>query len=243
MARDRSRRPGASCVKAISFDADGTLWDFEGVMRRSLVLTLEELRSLLPSPKTAALTEERLAEVRNEAAAEMLDRGCTMEEIRHEAFSRILEEIDRPDRDLATHLTGFYLERRFEDIELYPDTLPALDALAGAYRLGLVSNGNTYPERCGLGGRFDFVVFAQDHGARKPSPGFYHAVLSEAGVGSDELLHVGDSLANDVEGAQAVGIKAVWLDRTGTANATSARYSARIRHLSELPNVLATLET
>ncbi len=35
-------------IKAISFDTDGTLYDFEGVMRRALRDTLEELRRLAP---------------------------------------------------------------------------------------------------------------------------------------------------------------------------------------------------
>ena len=35
-------------IKAISFDADGTLWDFEKVMRHSLFHVLVELKKLDP---------------------------------------------------------------------------------------------------------------------------------------------------------------------------------------------------
>lgn len=37
-------------VTTISFDGDATLWDFEKVMRHSLAITLDELRSRLPVP-------------------------------------------------------------------------------------------------------------------------------------------------------------------------------------------------
>lgn len=47
-----------------------------------------------------------------------------------------------------------------------------LDALGSRYRLGLVSNGNSYPERSGLDGRFAFTVFAHDHGVHKPDRRF-----------------------------------------------------------------------
>jgi len=41
--------------------------------------------------------------------------------------------------------------------------LPTLSLLKDTYRLGLVTNGNTYPERCGLPGLFAFTIFAQDY--------------------------------------------------------------------------------
>ncbi len=46
------------------------------------------------------------------------------------------------------------------------------------YRLGLVTNGNTYSERCGLPGLFAFTIFAQDYQVPKPQPEFYERVLS-----------------------------------------------------------------
>ena len=36
-------------ITTISFDADGTLWDFEGVMRHALGCALDKLRRLVTS--------------------------------------------------------------------------------------------------------------------------------------------------------------------------------------------------
>jgi len=222
----------------ISFDADGTLWDFDKAMRTSLAHALAELRRLVPGDATATLTVDRLIATRDAVAEEMDGRGSTMEEIRLAAFIHTLASIGHPDRAIARHLTECYLARRFGDIELYPDVLPALDQLRGRYRLGLASNGNTYPERCGLAGRFDFVVFAQDHGARKPSRGFYEATLRVAGVAADAFIHVGDSLTNDVAGAQSVGARAIWLNRGGRSNTSGIRPDAEIASLSDLPAIM-----
>jgi len=224
---------------AISFDADGTLWDFEKAMRTSLAHTLAELRHVAPDGATAALTVDRLIAIRDAVADAMYGRGSSMEDIRLAAFVQTLESVGRPDRAVARYLTDFYLARRFGDIALYPDVIPALDRLRGRYRIGLASNGNTYPERCGLAGRFDFTVLAQDRGARKPSRAFYEVVLREAGVAAGALVHVGDSLTNDVAGAQSIGVRAIWLNRDSRSNASGIRPDAEITSLSDLP---ATLE-
>jgi FMN phosphatase YigB (HAD superfamily) len=47
------------------------------------------------------------------------------------------------------------------------------------------------------------------------------------------------SLRNDVGGAQAVGIRAVWVNRHQVRNETSIQPFAEITELSELPDVLA----
>jgi FMN hydrolase / 5-amino-6-(5-phospho-D-ribitylamino)uracil phosphatase len=217
------------------------MWDFDRVMQRALTRTLAELQRLLPGPATAALSTDRLIAVRDEVAEGLYGQGTTMEEIRLAAFARTLELLGRPDPPLAAHLTTFYLERRFADIELYPDVLPVLDVLNGTYRLGLLSNGNTYPERCGLAGYFDFTVFAQDHRARKPDLRFYRAALRHARLQAAALVHVGDSLTNDVAGAQAVGARAIWLNRHHLPNATAVRPDAEISSLSELAGVLSDM--
>jgi HAD superfamily hydrolase (TIGR01509 family) len=154
---------------------------------------------------------------------------------------RTLELLGCPDSALAAELNGLYLRHRFADIELYRDVLPCLDALQSHYLLGLLSNGNAYPERCGLSGRFRFVVFAQDVGVAKPGAAMFHAACQQAGCIPCELVHVGDSLETDVAGANAIGAASVWLNRQGTQNRTAITPDAEIRSLEELPRVLAAM--
>ena len=156
-------------ITTISFDADDTLWDFEGVMRHALGCALDELHRLVPStPDSLAI--ETLIAIRNQVAEEQKDRRVTHEAIRLEAFRRTLQFIGMPNEDLAVHLNTLYLKHRFEDIQFFDDVHPTLNALRGRYVMGVLSNGNTYPDRCGLGNYFQFVVLAQDYGIRKPDP-------------------------------------------------------------------------
>jgi 2-haloalkanoic acid dehalogenase type II len=199
-------------VKAISFDADQTLWDFQKVMRHSLRYVLLELESA--DPVAAEMLDiEKMIEIRNKVAEELKGKTTNLEAIRLEAFRQTLVEIGRPDDSLAAHLNQTYLRHRFEDIELYEDVLPTLSKLRGRYKLGLLSNGNSYPASCGLDGVFSFVVFSQECVIEKPNPEFYRIAVEKAGCSKSELLHVGDSLENDVIGAADVGIRSIWLNR------------------------------
>jgi FMN hydrolase / 5-amino-6-(5-phospho-D-ribitylamino)uracil phosphatase len=231
-----------SIVAVVTFDADGTLCDFQRLMAAALTAALFELQRLVPGERTAALTREDLRLTRDQVAVDPSGQGLTMEQIRLAAFTRTLEQIGQPDPAFAAHLLDVYMARRFGEVALYPDVLPMLNALSSRCRLGLVSNGNSYPERSGLGGRFAFTVFAHDHGVQKPDRRFYEIVLATADVAAQEVVHVGDSLVNDVGGAQAVGMRTVWLNRYGLPLDPPLRPDAVITTLTDLASVLNAFE-
>ncbi len=227
-------------ITTISFDADGTLWDFEGVMRHALGCALTELRRLVPAALDS-LSVDTLIAIRNQVAEEQKSRGLTHEAIRLEAFKQTLQFIKSPDDDLAAHLNTLYLKHRFEDIQLFDDVVPALNALQGRYMMGLLSNGNTYPERCGLEGYFQFVVFAQDYGIQKPDPRLFEIAIEHAGCSKHQLLHVGDSFQNDIIGARQAGVRSVWLNRQGKDNDTGQQHDFEISSLRGLTEILENL--
>lgn len=225
-------------ISAISFDGDMTLWDFHKVMRHALKKALTELRRLVPTQRAADLSVEEMIATRNQVEEDEQGQTWNHEELRLLAFERSLESLGCADRGLAVHLNEIYLRHRFEDIELYPDVIPALDRLAPHFKLGLLSNGNSYPDRCGLEGRFAFVVFSQDFRIRKPDRRIFEITAREAGCPLEALLHVGDSLQNDVAGANEAGAESVWLNREGMANDTGITVDHEITSLTDLPEIL-----
>ena len=98
----------------------------------------------------------------------------------------------------------------------------------------LLSNGNSYPERCGLEGMFQFVIFSQDYGVEKPNPRLFKIAVEKAGCSKQQLLHVGDSLQNDVMGAVSAGIKCVWLNRQNMKNNLRLKIDYEVSSLLEL---------
>ena len=223
-------------ITTISFDADDTLWDFEGVMHHALGCALTELRRLVPSVPDS-LSIHTLIAIRNQVVEEQKDNGLTLEAIRIEAFKRTLQFIEMPNDDLAAYLNALYLKHRFEDIQYFDDVLPVLNALRGHYIMGVLSNGNTYPERCGLAGYFQFVVLAQDYGIRKPDPRLFEIAIERAGCTKRQLLHIGDSFQNDIIGAKRAGVRSVWLNRQREDNETGQQPDFEISSLRELTEI------
>ncbi len=175
-------------------------------------------------------------------------------------FSRTLARVraaqggdETADAALAERIAASYFEHRDRDPALFPDTLPCLQSLRGRYRLGLLSNGSRLPERVGLAGYFETVVFAQDHRVAKPDKGIFEVVERELGVAPKACVQVGDHPLNDVVGAKRAGWHAVWLNRevdgagAGGYDAfweihdSDERPDAVVSSLSELPDALELL--
>ncbi len=140
-------------------------------------------------------------------------RGVTanLEEIRLEAFRTSLRRLGVTDENMAVHLNDFYLEHRFIGVDLYDDVLPTLEALAGHCRIGLLSNGNSYPNHVELERLLQATVFSQDVGVEKPDSRIFDA--AERALPAQRYVMVGDSLVNDVAGAQNAGWAGIWLNR------------------------------
>jgi putative hydrolase of the HAD superfamily len=128
---------------------------------------------------------------------------------------------------------------------LYSDVIDTLQTLrAAGYRLGIVSNWESrLLELCaahGIAEAFDFAVVSEIEGYSKPHPYLYRRALELAGVEANRALHVGDKMREDVEGAAAVGIRTVLIDRTRNPEID---YAPKIASLTELPSVLELLQT
>ncbi len=224
-------------IKVLSFDADGTLWDFIKVMKHSLKYVLEAIQEI--DPESASLLDiDKMIRIRNKVANDLRGIIINLEEIRLRAFRETLQVIKRPNDELAKYLNEVYLKHRFEDIELYEDVLPTLNSLKKKYTLGILSNGNSYPELCGLDEMFQFTVFSQDYGIEKPDSLIFEVALKEANCTKQQIIHIGDSLESDIAGANNAGIQCVWLNREEKKNTTNLRINYEITSLSELLDFL-----
>jgi putative hydrolase of the HAD superfamily len=103
-----------------------------------------------------------------------------------------------------------------ENFELFEDVLPVLDELRRAdLGIGLVSNGIRDLAEFVAHHRLDVdaIVDSRTHGRVKPHPTIFQVALDRLGVDAPEAVMVGDSLEEDVEGARALGMRAILVDR------------------------------
>ena len=102
--------------------------------------------------------------------------------------------------------------------ELYDDALPVLDALRErGLRVGLLSNSardlDEFVAHHGLS--VDAVLTSRAHGKTKPHETIFRRMLELLDVLPGDALMVGDTVDDDVEGALAIGMRAVLVDREG----------------------------
>lgn len=225
-------------IRSIFFDGDDTLWNFRDAMRAALGETLVVLRRIVDNEAANALTVQRMMEIREAVAAEMSERTTLVETIRRESLARTLAEVGHPGEDDAQRLFEVYNAARFAATRPFAGVHDLLIDLRGRYQMGVVSNGNTYPGRVGLGGIFSFAILAQDCGIAKPDPRIFELALDKCGRSAAQVVHVGDSLESDVMGAKGCGIRSVWLNMDGVTNDTGIAPDHEIGDLRELLDVL-----
>ena len=103
-----------------------------------------------------------------------------------------------------------------ENFELFEDALPVLEEIRAArLGIGLVSNGIRDLTEFVAHHRLDVdaIVDSRSHGRVKPHPTIFQAALERLGVDAADAVMVGDSLEEDVEGARALGMRAILVDR------------------------------
>ncbi|HEY7257769.1 MAG TPA: HAD family hydrolase [Gaiellales bacterium] len=138
---------------------------------------------------------------------------------RTEAWTIALADHGIADPALAAELGLRFGEERRLRHRAFADTRPALDELRRTHRLALVTNGASCLQREKLAGTglaesdFDAVVISGDVGIAKPRPEVFAHALELLGVGASQAVMVGDSLERDVRGAEACGIRGIWLNR------------------------------
>jgi putative hydrolase of the HAD superfamily len=125
-------------------------------------------------------------------------------------------ELEPPTPFLAAELFERFAQA--DAWEVFADAAAVLPALrAAGLRLGVVSNFDARLPRllaaCGLAESFDAVVYSEEVGVEKPHPAIFEELLERLGHPAGDVLHVGDSRRDDVEGARAVGMEALWLTR------------------------------
>lgn len=156
-------------------------------------------------------------------------------------FRQVFEEMGLAgDADAATNACIEGLGRR----PIFSDTVPTLEGLRGRVKLAVLSNADCsylYPllEHHGLGGRFDAVRCSEETRSYKPHPGIFEQTLEALEVAPEEAIQVGDTLQEDVLGGQLVGMRTVWVSRSGAAPDPAAPApDYQVRDLRELVRIV-----
>lgn len=196
--------------RAITFDLDDSLWAIEPVIARADQALHDWLREH-HAPVAARFSPDGLRQLRRETDAAHPELAHDLTALRLRALETAFT-IAGADTGAARGAFAVFWRLR-NDVELFPDVLPALQILRTHYPLGTLSNGNADVDAIGLGEYFRFRVTARATGVAKPDPVIFARASVLADVPPQAMLHVGDDPDCDVAGAKAAGFTAVWLNR------------------------------
>jgi FMN hydrolase / 5-amino-6-(5-phospho-D-ribitylamino)uracil phosphatase len=200
--------------KAILFDLDDTLWPIAPAILQAEEAVHAWLRA--HAPRVAERhTIDSLREARMELLARQPELRFDLGKLRRAgllaAFTEVGEDAARVDAAMAE----YYAARNA--VVPYDDVLPGLQRLQDMVLVGSVSNGNADLRVIGLSHHFKVSVAAHELGVAKPDTAIFLAACRELGVAPEDAVYVGDDVLLDVQGAQRAGLRAVWMNRTGSS--------------------------
>lgn len=224
-------------IRTITLDLDDTLWEIYPVIRRAEAALHDWLGANYPRITGMFAPEDMLA-IRRELAQEQPEMSHDLTFMRRTVLERASAAAGYEEFLVDEAFAVFDAARN--DVTLFPEVRPALQALRERYVLVAVTNGNANLERIGIHDLFDGVVSAAMAGAAKPARPIFDAAVKVGGASATETLHVGDHPLYDVHGAREAGLRAVWVNRNGDVFPDDyAEPDAEVRHVGEL---LALLE-
>jgi putative hydrolase of the HAD superfamily len=199
--------------KAILFDLDDTLWPIAPVIAEaelSLQAWLAEHAPLV----ARQFSIEQMRAHRMELAAARPELHVDLGKLRRASLEAVFAHAGEDASVVDGAMQHFFAARNA--VTPYDDVLPGLLKLKHQVVLGTISNGNADLEVIGLAHHFKVSLAAADFGKAKPDPGIFLAACQALHVAPWDAVYVGDDLKLDVEGAQRAGLRAVWLNRTGS---------------------------
>lgn len=179
-------------LTTIGFDADDTLWQNEQFFQ----MTQQRFAGLLADYAAPEHLSERLI------AAERRNLGHYGFGIKGFMLSMIETAIEVTGERVPAHVLRQIIESGQEmlshPIELLPGVRETLEALAGQYRLLVITKGDLLDQerkiaQSGLGELFDAVEIVSDK-----TPATYSSAFVRHGTGPEEAMMVGNSLKSDV---------------------------------------------
>ena len=219
-------------IRTITLDLDDTLWDILPVIERAEKRLYDWLGENYPAI-TEMFAMEEMRILRRQILDKHRDKVHDLTFLRRTVLTEAAAAAGY--RVFAVDEAFAVFDEVRNDVDLFPESRPALEALSERFRLIAVTNGNANLEMIGIDGFFDGHVNAAMAGAAKPARPIFDAAVEAGGAGRAETAHVGDHPLYDVQGAREAGLRTVWVNRSGAEwPAEYAAPDAEVHNVGEL---------
>ena len=225
-------------IKHIIFDLDDTLCDYQKAKENAkshINIILKTLGiDIDPFWDHFNLVEPVLFR-------QFADGSIARGEYRIRRFADVLKGAHATSLEISSELNHIYMQETNHKMELFCDTIPLMKVLqAKAIKAAILTNGPSDGQRAkftalALSRYIQRIYIGEEIGFSKPNRKAFELVLQDLNAAASDVVMVGDSIENDINGAEQVGIQAVLIDR---GNRYSEHSGTRIATLSELIKLL-----
>lgn len=223
--------------KAVFFDLDHTLWDFE----KNSALVFEVI---LDKYNVGVVHDEFVSHYSaiNAAFWKLYRDGhITQQELRYGRLKETFNKLEcQIDDELLNILSDEYITRLPQNKHLHDGAIEILEYLKPKYSLHIITNGFHEAQEgklkhSNIGHYFETVTNSQMAGCKKPHPGIFEYALKLANAEKETSIMIGDCIEADVQGALDFGLDAIYFNE----NRLEVRNDvSQIHHLLELKNIL-----
>jgi len=198
----------------VLFDLDDTLFDHKHAARQALT-RVHQMHACFTARQFDQFADEH-ARVLEEMHRRVLAGEMGIDEARLERFRRLFAAAGgAADETLLQETAAAYRRRYVETRRPVTGARELLAAIKPIARVAIVSN-NLLDEQqqklrlCGFDPYIDALVVSEEAGSWKPDPEIFRTALARLGCDAADAVMIGDSWAADIEGARAVGMRAIW---------------------------------
>ena len=225
-------------ITTVSFDLDDTLWNPRPALIAADKAQWQALSEIHPQ-LTEHFSQDRIFRCRKKVLERAPSIIGDVTALRLEVMIQLLTALginaEQAASSTATAFAAFMARRN--DVVLFSDAIEVLKQLCETYRLVAITNGNANVFKTELGVFFELAIRADEVGIAKPDRGIFDLTWERLGCAATEVVHVGDSIESDVQGALNAGVTPVWYNPNGEPNRLDVN---EISNLTELPALLGS---
>lgn len=221
-------------IKCVIFDLDDTLCDYSSAREnaKNLVNNVLDRENILISK----FWDEYNA-IEPKLFRKFINNEITKEEYRVKRYSDLLEKKHPKPVEFSNYLNQIYMEEANGNIKFFLDVISTLEKLVEDNILvSVLTNGPSDGQRkkfkvLNLNKYIHQIYISEEINYSKPNVKAFLHVLNDLNLKPEECLMVGDSIGDDIKPSEAVGIKAILIDRKNTYKKFGG---IRIKKLNEI---------
>jgi N-acylneuraminate-9-phosphatase len=243
-------------LKALFLDLDETLCDTLGANERAKQLMAKDIEAQYGKNLNGqAFAEQYIAGIYREWSDYQRERYMPIIEQQSEEIFRfqlirdLLAEraVENISDENAKALQDKFDRDRLKAFDFYPGILAFLAEARKLFTLVVITNGPEFSQlpkvaRVNLAEHVDHIIIGGQEPEQKPARSIFTKALKLANCQAHEVIHVGDSLAADIAGANNSGITSVWIQHQQPLDAElGINPHHTLLHPSEIPALIHQL--